>query len=67
MNKKKYITPISLAIEITSEQMITASGDKVQVPSNGNQGGEWVADSKIFYWFENENDGEEESEMSDRL
>ncbi len=68
MNMKKYISPISLAIEITSGQMITASGnDKVEVPSSGDKDGEWVADSKIFYWFENDNDDEEESEMSDRL
>ena len=66
---KKYIRPISLAIEMTSGQMMTASGkDTINVPTNGgNQGGDWVADSKIFYWFENDNDGEEESEMSDRL
>lgn len=66
---KKYIRPISLAIEMTSGQMITASGnDKINVSTNeGTQGGDWVADSKIFYWFENDNDGEEESEMSDRL
>ena len=49
--------------------MITASGnDKIHVPTTGgDQSGDWVADSKIFYWFENDNDGEEESEMSDRL
>lgn len=66
---KKYIRPISLVIEMTSGQMITASGNgTINVPTNGgNQGGDWVADSKIFYWFENDNDGEEESEMSDRL
>ena len=66
---KKYIRPISLAIEMTSGQMITASvKDTINVsPSEEGQGGNWVADSKIFYWFENDNDGEEESEMSDRL
>ena len=66
---KKYIRPISLAIEMTSGQMITASvNDTIHVPTNGgDQSGNWVADSKIFYWFENDNDGEEESEMSDRL
>ena len=49
--------------------MMTASGNNtIDVPTNGgNQSGDWVADSKIFYWFENDNDGEEESEMSDRL
>lgn len=66
---KKYIRPISLVIEMTSGQMITASGkDTIKVePSEEPQNGNWVADSKIFYWFENDNDGEEESEMSDRL
>ena len=66
---KKYIRPISLAIEMTSGQMITASvKDTIDVPTNGGtQSGNWVADSKIFYWFENDNDDEEESEMSDRL
>lgn len=65
---KKYIRPISLAIEMTSGQMMTASGnDKINESPSGVQGGDWVADSKIFYWFENDNDGEEESEMSDRL
>ena len=65
---KKYIRPISLAIEMTSGQMITASGnDTIKVPTSGEKGDNWVADSKIFYWFENDNDGEEESEMSDRL
>lgn len=66
---KKYIRPISLVIEMTSGQMITASGNgTINVPTNGgDQSGNWVADSKIFYWFENDNDGEEESEMSDRL
>lgn len=65
---KKYIRPISLAIEMTSGQMITASGkDNFKTPTDEVQGGDWVADSKIFYWFENDNDGEEESEMSDRL
>ena len=66
---KKYIRPISLVIEMTSGQMITASGNNtIDVPTNGgDQSGDWVADSKIFYWFENDNDGEEESEMSDRL
>ena len=67
---KKYIRPISLAIEMTSGQMITASvKDTINVSptEGGNQSGDWVADSKIFYWFENDNDGEEESEMSDRL
>ena len=66
---KKYIRPISLVIEMTSGQMITASGnDTINVsPSEKPQDGNWVADSKIFYWFENDNDGEEESEMSDRL
>ncbi|MCI6234904.1 MAG: hypothetical protein MR627_07390 [Prevotella sp.] len=66
---KKYIRPISLVIEMTSGQMITASGkETINVsPSEEPQDGNWVADSKIFYWFENDNDGEEESEMSDRL
>ena len=66
---KKYIRPISLVIEMTSGQMITASGNgTINVsPSEEPQDGNWVADSKIFYWFENDNDGEEESEMSDRL
>ena len=66
---KKYIRPISIVIEMTSGQMMTASGNNtIDVPTNGgNQSGDWVADSKIFYWFENDNDGEEESEMSDRL
>ena len=66
---KKYIRPISLVIEMTSGQMITASvNNTIHVPTTGgNQEGDWVADSKIFYWFENDNDGEEESEMSDRL
>ena len=66
---KKYIRPISLVIEMTSGQMMTASGnDTIHVPTTGgDQSGDWVADSKIFYWFENDNDGEEESEMSDRL
>lgn len=65
---KKYIRPISLAIEMTSGQMITASvNDKIYESPSGEQDGNWVADSKIFYWFENDNDDEEESEMSDRL
>ena len=66
---KKYIRPISLVIEMTSGQMITASGNgTINVsPSEEPQDGNWVADSKIFYWFENDNDSEEESEMSDRL
>ena len=47
---KKYIRPISLAIEMTSGQMMTASGnDKINESPSGDQGGDWVADSKIFY------------------
>lgn len=65
---KKYIRPISLAIEMTSGQMMTASGkNTIDVPTSEDPVGDFVADSKIFYWFENDNDGEEESEMSDRL
>ena len=65
---KKYIRPISLAIEMTRGQIITASGNVEDNESpSGDQVGDWGADSKIFDWFENDNDGEEESEMSDRL